>query len=197
MATQSPNVGREPVRKPFAVTLSLAAAMAAVSTGITAHAGGRMCFGEEVTILRGPNNNHVEGTPDDDVIFTGDGNDVVFGRGGNDRICLGNGSDDSFGGKGADSITGGRGNDFRAKGEKGGGLNGGVGNDRLFGRKGADSEFGWKGRDRLYGGANDDFLDGVDEVEGNDILDGGRHREGDGCIGDDNDKRLDCEFEPS
>jgi Ca2+-binding RTX toxin-like protein len=184
------------VRKILAVAVCLTAA-GAISLAPGASAGSRMCMGHEATIVGGPGNNDKEGTPGRDVFSLGAGNDVAFGRGGDDVFCMGEGSDDVFAGRGSDRINGGKGNDFRHKGEKGGGLNGGVGSDRIWGRKGSDTLFGWKGEDRHYGGGGDDLLEGADQVNNNDFLNGGLHREGDGCIADPGDDKVRCELNPS
>jgi Ca2+-binding RTX toxin-like protein len=185
------------MKRYFAVAFALFAAAGTVSLAPGAHAGARMCGGEVATIVGGPGNNNETGTPGDDVFSLGAGNDVARGKGGDDRICLGKGSDDATGGRGMDWIDGGRGNDFLSKGEKGGGLLGGVGDDQIYGRKGSDFLFGWKGDDRHYGGGGDDFLDGADEVRHNDFLNGGQHREGDGCVADRGDQKIKCELNPS
>ena len=162
--------------------------------GIGAHAGARTCFGEEVTIVRGPADNVVHGTPNDDVISTGAGDDVVWGRGGRDRICLGRGSDDAFGGARTDRIDGGGGNDVATKGEPyGEGLQVMSVNDWIFGRKGVDRAEGGHGADHLFGGGNDDLLNGYDGEDGNDYLNGGQEQNEDTCDAEDNDTFVDCE----
>lgn len=183
--------------KRYLAVLFALSAVAALALAPGAQAGARMCRGHEATIVGGPGNNHKTGTPGRDVFSLGGGNDVAFGLGGDDIICLGRGSDDAFGQRGADQINGGRGHDFRHKGEKGGGLNGGVGSDRIWGRKGSDTIFGWKGMDRMMGGGADDLIDGFDNTNHNDYLNGGQHDEGDGCAADPGDQRVNCEFAPS
>jgi Ca2+-binding RTX toxin-like protein len=66
------------------------------------------------------------------------------------------------------------------------------GDDRLIGLDGTDELSGGTGADTLLGGLGNDALDGVDNVSGNDALNG---EEGgtDGCQSDPGDSEVDCE----
>lgn len=97
----------------------------------------------------------ITGTPGDDQLQGTNGNDVICGLAGNDTISAGGGNDTIFGGDGNDSI------------------NGGAGNDVIFGEAGRDALIGGAGTDQLDGGSDNDRLNSVDQVGGNDTLDGG------------------------
>lgn len=97
----------------------------------------------------------ITGTPGDDRLQGTSGDDVICGLAGNDTISGGGGNDTIFGGDGNDSISG------------------GAGNDVIFGEAGRDSLTGGAGADQLDGGADSDRLNSIDQVGGNDTLDGG------------------------
>jgi Ca2+-binding RTX toxin-like protein len=122
------------------------------------------------------NLNASEGTPDDDVAFTGVesgaafvslGNDVVdatgfagdmtmYGSDGTDTLTGGSGPDHIYGENGADVLAGGPDNDTIDDGPGGDTVDGGAGNDNLFmgsGPNGADVASGGSGVDyALYYG---------------------------------------------
>ncbi len=110
------------------------------------------------------------GTPDRDVMFTGDADDVADGQGGDDYIAGEGGNDALIGGSGDDTLNGGDGQDI---------LSGGDGDDSLCGQNGDDVIDGGAGDDTLVGGAGNDVLtagDGDDSLLGglgDDTLDGG------------------------
>jgi Ca2+-binding RTX toxin-like protein len=117
------------------------------------------------TITGTNHNDHLVGTPGNDVICGLNGKDVIEGRGGNDVLIGGNGKDLLLGGDGNDLLLGGNGKDV---------LDGGNGNDTLRGGNGPDRLTGGPGSDALFGGNGPDRLDTVDGVNGNDLADGGK-----------------------
>ena len=81
---------------------------------------------------------NIVGTPDNDLLFGGDGNDTLDGGLGNDTLDGGAGADLLLGGLGADVLIG------------------GAGADSLYGGDGDDVLEGGAGGDILYGGAGND-----------------------------------------
>ena len=137
------------------------------------------------TIVGGPGNDWLFGTPDDDLIIGGWGHDWLFGRDGNDRLYGGYGNDRLFGGRGNDSLYGGHGKDLLFGGQGDDLLLGGHGRDKLFGGQGDDSLSGDSGNDWLFGGhGNDDISGGA----GRDKLFGGQGD--DSLSGDSGNDRL-------
>ena len=121
-------------------TVALLAMLAAPGSSDAAN----KCFGHTPTIVGGPGNNHLDGTPGTDVIASGGGNDVVDSHEGDDFICGGSGNDELHGGDQGDKIAGEGGRDF------------------LDGRRGDDNVLlGGRGRDRLLG---DSLLKGGSSV---------------------------------
>ncbi|MEM8651961.1 MAG: DUF4114 domain-containing protein [Pseudomonadota bacterium] len=100
-------------------------------------------------------------TPDDDIIYGGDGNDKLYGISGDDYLAGGNGNDELSGNSGNDILYGNNGSDV---------LNGNSGNDELYGGSGSDTLSGNSGDDVLEGNSGDDTLSGG---SGNDTLSGG------------------------
>jgi Ca2+-binding RTX toxin-like protein len=152
------------------------------------------CFGSAVPAshVGGPGNNEFVGTNRADRFFGGGGNDHIRGLGGPDKICGGRGRDLLEGGRGSDQIDGQVGHDSGNKPIAR--LIGGRGNDLIRGGPGEDWLFLEEGMDTGRGQADDDQLSSFDEVDGNDIVDGGGQTNGDICGGDMNDKFLNCEF---
>jgi WD40 repeat protein len=125
----------------------------------------------------------LRGTPGNDVIFGLGGHDVIDGSGGDDLLCGGHGHDVIRGGSGDDIVNGGSGRDV---------ISGGAGNDRLQGGSGNDTLLGGPGDDLIEAGASGDVLSVVDDVSGNDRVDGGSHVTGDRCLGDRGDAIRNC-----
>ncbi|MFB9985771.1 cadherin-like domain-containing protein, partial [Mesorhizobium kowhaii] len=120
----------------------------------------------------------MNGTPEDDLIYSVGGNDTVNGLAGSDTIYGGDGMDTLNGGLDGDYLYG-EGNDDTLNGDEGGDrLVGGLGADTLHGGDDADiliggvdgtgnggdtalnTLFGDLGDDQLYGDAGDDELHG-------------------------------------
>jgi hypothetical protein len=121
----------------------------------------------------------VLGTPDDDVLDGTNGNNILFGFGGDDQISGRRGNDVAFGGRGDDRVDGGDGNDILF-GESGNdGLAGGAGNDDLHGGHGRDFIVGGAGKDDLTGGDGPDKfvirqgsgIDTIRDLHSNDRID--------------------------
>jgi Ca2+-binding RTX toxin-like protein len=163
------------------VDLPINAGPGTLNVAATVGPAGPTCNGKTPTInFAGNNAPHViNGTPGNDVIYSGNGADTIDGVGGNDTICgvggadkirggagddyvFGGPGDDDLGGQvGTDSVIGGQGNDR---------VNGAEGNDFVAGGDGNDIANGGDGDDRVHGGANDDVLAGnagIDECVGN------------------------------
>jgi Ca2+-binding RTX toxin-like protein len=134
------------------------------------------------TITGTNKNDHLVGTPGDDVICGGNGNDLIEGMGGNDILIGGNGRDHLIGGGGNDLLLGGNGKDT---------MEGRNGNDNLQGGDGEDTLTGGPGSDALFGENGPDSLNTEDGVAGNDLADGGRGL--DACASDPADGRVRCE----
>jgi serralysin len=131
-------------------------------------------------ILGDANDNTLNGTTGNDVIFGffgndelngADGNDVIYGNQGNDTIDdipgLTGGDDTLYGGQGNDSLG-----DFNAKGD-----------DLIYGNFGNDTIQGGDGNDHIYGGRDNDH---IDSGGGNDTVFGGQgHDEVNGGSGND------------
>ena len=96
-------------------------------------------------------NDVIDGTGGDDIIFAGDGNDIVCGEGGNDIIYGGGAGDHLYGDRGNDQLFGQLLDDH---------LYGGPDNDLLVGGHGVDIMKGGGGNDWLRGGTNRDVYDG-------------------------------------
>ena len=147
-------------------------------------------------------NDEIDGTSGDNVLYGLGGNDILRGFGGSDTLSGGVGNDQLFGGDGIDYLFGNAGVDFLYGGngndELDGGddldllfggfgddtLDGGNGNDRLYGEDGMDTLMGGAGIDTLLGGAGNDTIHGGADLDllfgeaGNDTLfgDGGNDR---------------------
>ena len=113
------------------------------------------------TIIGTDNQEVLNGTAFDDIIFARGGEDIVSGRAGNDRLNGEADADIMFGGSGNDRMIGGTGNDN---------VWGDDGNDVLFGDSGRqtakrsdlgiDRLDGGRGNDTLFQSDGDDFLTG-------------------------------------
>ena len=93
----------------------------------------------------------IEGTARDDHLTGTPGDDVICGEGGDDTISGGGGDDVVFGDAGDDTLSGGGGEDA---------VYGGDGDDRLSGGDGADVLSGGPGDDRINGGSGRDHAEG-------------------------------------
>ena len=110
---------------------------------------------------------YLQGTINNDVLFSfnhgdtltaGAGNDVVYGGEGNDILQGEAGSDKLYGEGGQDTLFGGSENDILYGGAGDDTLYGGAGNDILFGEGGNDTLFGGTGNDTLLGGEGNDIF---------------------------------------
>lgn len=93
----------------------------------------------------------LNGTINDDIIFSNGGSDTLNGLAGDDDLVGGKLSDQIYGGEDNDKAYGGRGDDY---------IYGGNGNDTLYGNIGDDYLQGGDGNDNLYGGDGNDYLVG-------------------------------------
>ncbi|KAA5595959.1 Hint domain-containing protein [Blastochloris sulfoviridis] len=113
----------------------------------------------------------IHGTPDDDVLDGTSGNDIIYGKAGDDTLTGEAGADELRGGSGDDTLLGGADADA---------LFGGSGDDTLDGGQGEDEIYGGTGDDKIYGGAGDDTIaggKGADFIKGglgDDTIDGGK-----------------------
>ena len=144
--------------------------------------------------LRNPFPGHNEtmlmltGSPETDVMMTGEISEAIAAFGGDDRVLGLGGNDNIFGHDGDDTLAGNQGDDY-IDGDAGDDLilggkgndatigNGGndaiaanLGDDRVRGDVGNDTLFGNQGRDLLDGGDGDDFVRGG---QGDDLIGGG------------------------
>ncbi|MCY4263870.1 MAG: M12 family metallo-peptidase [Gammaproteobacteria bacterium] len=107
----------------------------------------------------------LNGTAEDDEIYSLDGNDTVYGKEGDDwinAIYSEEDQQDLFQSYSGTLIAyGGLGNDL---------ISGKTGIDRLYGEDGNDRLYAWEGDDFIEGGDGNDFADGGD---GDDALNGG------------------------
>jgi hypothetical protein len=133
------------------------------------------------TITGTNKDDHLVGTPGNDVICGRNGNDLIEGMGGNDVLIGGNGQDHLIGGDGNDLLLGGNGQNT---------MEGGNGNDSLHGGNGEDTLTGGPGSDALFGENGRDSLNTRDGVAGNDLADGGSGP--DVCATDPTDGRVSC-----
>jgi Ca2+-binding RTX toxin-like protein len=107
--------------------------------------------------------NIINGTSDDDEIFSTDVGSLIFAKGGNDIVHGGAGDDIIFGEGGEDTLLGGAGDDY---------MRGNEGADYLFGDVGDDILSGGEGDDVLEGGDGDDvyILSQDDGDENDDVI---------------------------
>lgn len=136
---------------PMAAVLGLAVSLPAVpAASIVAAGDPATCAGQVVTIdlnqpgAPDPNRDAADvvlGTPDDDIIPTGDGDDWICAGAGDDSVDSDAGDDHVLAGPGDDFVAGWSGADT---------LNGGRGNDELQGQDGADILRGQAGHDALH-----------------------------------------------
>ena len=141
----------------------------------------------------------VQGTDDDDAIFSDQSNSGTFydllggddriegtenadfanGGDGDDFLALFPGNDIALGGAGDDQIFAGRGNDIVDGGSGDDRIDGSLDDDVLYGNAGNDTITGGKGSDFVSGGAGDDVISGSrldsfgSETDGIDTLEGG------------------------
>ncbi|WP_420003924.1 Hint domain-containing protein [Arenibacterium sp. LLYu02] len=116
------------------------------------------------TTVRGSGgDDFVEGSGNDDVLYSFAGDDTIDGGGGNDVVYAGDGADSVAGGTGQDTLYGQAGNDT---------IDGEAGNDVIYAGSGDDRILGGSGNDTMYGEDGQDtfvFEDGF----GSDLLYGG------------------------
>ena len=134
------------------------------------------CNGLEVTVnlangdVPTEGDDVIQGTPNDDVIFSGGGNDTICALQGDDVIDGGDGFDAIYAGFGDDTVFGGAGNDMIVGSLGVDFLSGGLGNDRIRGGDGADLLAGEGGNDLIRGGNGNDAItggNGADQLWGN------------------------------
>jgi Ca2+-binding RTX toxin-like protein len=154
----------------------------------------RTCAEGIPTLVGTSRNDNLVGTNGPDFIAGRAGNDTIDGLGGDDILCGDEGDDTMRGGAGDDRIIGGADDDD---------MNGGAGDDGMWGQAGHDAMASDVGNDGLNGGADDDdmnggagddVIDSRDIVMGNDNLDGDTHINGDFCIRDQGDTKVNCEL---
>ena len=92
-------------------------------------------------ILGGKNNDTLNGTRLEDVIYSDDGDDVIYGQDNADYISSGKGNDIIYGGHGDDEILAGHGDDFIYGGLGRNTISGGSGNDVFVIEKNANSTY--------------------------------------------------------
>jgi Ca2+-binding RTX toxin-like protein len=186
------------MRSPRIVLVTSAAAVISLAVATDSPQAAPSCFGKQATIVRGGGNDHVQGTPGRDVIFTGMGNDTVASGDGVDYVCGGDGDDTIDTGIKNDFLDGGDGNDELHGYDGGDKIVGGAGKDFLDGRRGDDNVLlGGAGNDRLLGdsvlkgGGGDDKINGAGYVSSDPVPDRSSGGGGDDRItGDDNSDRL-------
>jgi ELWxxDGT repeat protein len=98
----------------------------------------------------------VVGTPEADVLVTGDGADRIDALAGDDTVTAGAGSDTIYGGSGDDSIDTGSAEDVTQ--QDGNWVYGGSGDDTVTGGDGYDYLYGGSGNDSLAGGGGSDQM---------------------------------------
>jgi Ca2+-binding RTX toxin-like protein len=112
-------------------------------------------------------------TTGDDEIAMGPGNDTCSALAGNDQVSGDSGNDTLFGNPGNDQVFGDSGDDT---------LHGNLDNDQVY---------GGTGNDQLFGDFGTDFLNSVDNVSGNDTVNGGNGI--DRCVVDEGDIVSECD----
>ena len=125
------------------------------------------------------NGNFVVGTEENDNLNGSSSQDVIWAEGGNDNISTGAGNDLIYGGAGNDTINAGAGADI-VYGEDGNDIiNADSGNDTIYAGTGDDTINAGEGDDVVYGEDGNDIIDGgagndtVDAGTGNDVINGG------------------------
>ncbi|WP_370252032.1 calcium-binding protein [Streptomyces sp. V4I8] len=134
-----------------------------------------------VTLLGGPGADSLSGGSANDTIEGDEGADFLSGGAGNDTLGGGTGADRIFGGSGNDSIEGRDGPDI---------INGDAGNDVIDGGSGNEQIVAGAGNDYADGNRGRDVINAVDNVSGNDYLEGGA--ETDNCHADLGDYKNGC-----
>lgn len=130
----------------------------------------------------GAGNDAAHGAEGDDTLYGGIGDDSVHGDDGDDELYGGAGDDEMFGhndddvmrgGAGDDSLQGSAGDDKLSGDEGDDALQGGLGNDTLDGGAGHDALFGGWGNDVLSGVVDDPDVEGIQDSDARDFLNGG------------------------
>ncbi|MGP3928340.1 calcium-binding protein [Streptomyces sp. 8N616] len=133
------------------------------------------------TLVGGGGDDSLYGGSANDTLEGNEGSDFLSGGAGNDTLTAGTGADRVFGGSGNDSIEGNGGTDL---------INANTGNDVVSGGSGADQIVAGAGTDFADGGNGRDTINAVDNVSGNDYLEGGA--DVDDCTADLGDSLTGC-----
>ena len=126
----------------------------------------------------------LEGTPNDDIIYAGEGDDTIDGGGGDDLIIGGLGDDTVVGGSGHDVIFGDEDDSEGNRKAAARTIHLPGGDDEIDGGSGNDELFGGGGLDHIIGGIGNDIIAGAEAIDellgggGSDELDGGTQNDG-------------------
>lgn len=139
-------------------------------------------YGGDDFIDGGTGDDETHGAGGDDTLNGGAGNDSVHGDDGDDDIHGGTGDDNLMGHNdddvlhgddGDDSLQGSAGDDQLHGDDGDDALQGGLGDDSLDGGTGADTLFGGWGNDTINGIVDDEGVDGIQDSDIGDYLNGG------------------------